>query len=250
MPEPVDPALDPGVDGALFDYLQDVDDYVAQLRAEANRALTRAVRQASTFGWSQRRIAAAVGRSQPEVARLLRANPPVLVDYAVGDPHGIDPADEGTRARQQADEDVPEATAAEGPPGADTAPAALVAPAVEAAATAGPDGAAIAAPARVRRRPSSTLTWVLRDKREQIVRIAEAHGASNVRVFGSVARGEDDNDSDIDLLFDYGPTMGLFEVSGLKLQLEEELGRPVDVANARSLWPRIARKALAEAVPL
>lgn len=205
MDEKLDPKLDPGVEGALFDYLQDVDDYVERLRSEANRALTRAVRQASSFGWSQRRIAAAVGRSQPEVARLLRATQPVpvLVDYALGDPHGTEVAAEP-----------------------------------------------VAEPVRERQRPSSTLTWVLRDKREDIVRIAEARGARNVRVFGSVARGEDDQDSDIDLLVDLDAGVGLFDISGLQLELEAELGRPVDVSNARALMPRVARHALPEAVAL
>jgi uncharacterized protein len=209
------------VDGALLEYLDDVNDYVDRLREEASRALTRAVRQAADFGWSQRKIAAAVGRSQPEVARLLRATRP-RVEYVFAMPESAVP--ETARPESTVPETaVPETARAETAEPATAPPAARV---------------------------PSTLTWVLRDKREEIVRIAAANGASNVRVFGSVARGEDDAESDVDLLFDYGTEVGLFEVSDLKLQLETALGRPVDVANARSLMPRVARRALGEAVPL
>ncbi|GIG26543.1 nucleotidyltransferase family protein [Cellulomonas denverensis] len=216
------------VDRALLHYLDDVDEYADRLRAEASRALTRAVRQAADFGWSQRRIAAAIGRSQPEVARLLRATRTPVVEYAVAMPAEAGGGDG--------------AGSPEGPAQHEPQPASETAPGAEAQP-------ADAAPTRPGH-GSSTLTWVLRDKREEIVRIAAANGASHVRVFGSVARGEDDEHSDIDFLVDYAEDTGLFDMAGLQVELEEALRRPVDVANARSLWPRIARKALPEAVPL
>lgn len=193
------------VDAALLDYLDDVGDYVERLRDEASRALTRAVRQAADRGWSQRRIAAAVGRSQPEVARLLRATrtPPVEYAFVMPTSNEVEP--------------VPE------PQNEDPTPA---------------------------ERRSSTLTWVLRDKRDEIVAIAERHGAHNVRVFGSVARGEDDADSDIDFLVDADAGSSAYDPTRIIVELERMLERPVDLVEADSLWPRVARKALPEAVPL
>jgi uncharacterized protein len=73
---------------------------------------------------------------------------------------------------------------------------------------------------------------------------------SNVRVFGSVARGEDTEDSDIDLLVDLADDVSLVELIGLERELSELLGRPVDVVPARGLTPAVARRVLAEAVPL
>lgn len=91
---------------------------------------------------------------------------------------------------------------------------------------------------------------LLRSKRQEILRVATKHGARNVRVFGSVARGEADAKSDIDLLIDLEPGRGLLDHAALWLELEQLLGRKVDVVTARGLRDRIRERVLAEAVPL
>lgn len=90
----------------------------------------------------------------------------------------------------------------------------------------------------------------LRTHRDRIVELATAAGASNVRVFGSVARGTDEPDSDIDLLVDFDITKGLLPIVDLRAQLEQLLGETVDVAPAAALSAAVAARALAEAVPL
>ncbi|WP_217617089.1 nucleotidyltransferase domain-containing protein [Cellulomonas sp. GbtcB1] len=197
------------VEAAFGAYLGEAAVRADRLRAEAARGLVLAVRQAADRGWSQRRIAAALGRSQPEVARLLRrrdAVPPavdvapvrreVVVDGAPVDPHGA--ASPGERA--------------DGPP------------------------------------PETVLNRVLGSQRDAIVAAAGRHGAGNVRVFGSVARGEDGPDSDVDLLVDPGDEMSLVDLGRLEDELTELLGRPVDVVPARSLRPVVA--ATVEAIAL
>lgn len=72
----------------------------------------------------------------------------------------------------------------------------------------------------------------LRARRDEIVRAAAAHGASNVRVFGSVARGSAGPGSDIDLLVDFEPGRTLLDHVGLWRDLEALLGRSVDVISA------------------
>ncbi|MCI0441320.1 MAG: nucleotidyltransferase family protein [Chloroflexi bacterium] len=91
---------------------------------------------------------------------------------------------------------------------------------------------------------------LLREKGDEIRRIAEKHGAFNVRVFGSVARGEDRPDSDIDLLVEVGSTTSSWFPAGLVLDLEELLGRPVEVVTEKALNPYIRDRVLEEAVPL
>jgi hypothetical protein len=91
---------------------------------------------------------------------------------------------------------------------------------------------------------------LLQAKREEILRIAAQHGARNVRVFGSVARGEADEASDIDFLVELEPGRTLFDLGGLLMDLRELLGREVDVATERGLKPRIRERVLREAVNL
>lgn len=90
----------------------------------------------------------------------------------------------------------------------------------------------------------------LRSHRMEILRIARAHGASNVRIFGSVARGEDDAGSDIDLLVDYDVSNGIVRLIELQHALEDLLEESVDVAPVSMLKPAVARHALGECVPL
>lgn len=92
------------------------------------------------------------------------------------------------------------------------------------------------------------LTLLLRDRRDEIVDAAARHGVRNVRVFGSVARGEDTAESDVDLLVDLDPGVGMFAVGALESELEEMLGREVDVVIARALRESVA--ATVEAIPL
>ncbi len=94
------------------------------------------------------------------------------------------------------------------------------------------------------------LDELLRTKREDILRIAAKYGASNVRVFGSVARGEADSESDIDLLVNMEPGRSLFDMGGLLVDLEDLLGCNVDVVTEDSLRDRIRDRVLKEAVAL
>jgi len=91
---------------------------------------------------------------------------------------------------------------------------------------------------------------VLRAKRAEILRIAARHGARNVRVFGSVARGEADAESDLDVLVDMEPGRSLLDLAGVLVDLEELLGCKVDVVTERGLRERIRERVLQEAVPL
>src|SRR3954453_62369 len=86
--------------------------------------------------------------------------------------------------------------------------------------------------------------------REDVQRIAAAHGADNVRVFGSVGRGEQDASSDLDLLVDMADGRSLFDLIALSNDLEERLGVDVDVVTEASLSPYIRDRVLDEAVAL
>lgn len=149
-----------------------------RLRSRASRSLRDAVGRAADQGLTQKQIAAAIGRSQPEVSRLIRA-------YRAG-----------------------------------------------------------------RFQPASPLGRLLARHRDEVVALAHAHKARNVRVFGSVVRGEDDDRSDIDLLVDLEPGADLLDVATLDLELEQLLGHPVDVVPSRMLKPHVAPAALADAVNL
>jgi uncharacterized protein len=92
---------------------------------------------------------------------------------------------------------------------------------------------------------------VLRKHRAAIRAAAEAVGARNVRVFGSVARGDETPDSDIDLLVDFpAGEQGLFPLLMLAEEVERLVGRPVDVAAVEVMAGPVRERALAEAVPL
>lgn len=89
---------------------------------------------------------------------------------------------------------------------------------------------------------------LLSAKREEILHIARIHGARNVRVFGSVARGDADEASDIDFLVDMEPGRSLLDLGGLQADLERLLGCRVDVVTESGLKARIRPSVLHEAV--
>jgi uncharacterized protein len=140
---------------------------------ERSRALlVGAVRTGATAGLSQREIASAIGRSQPEVSRLLRF-------------HG-----------------------------------------------------------------TSALGRQLARNRRKVLAFAAAQGIRNIRVFGSVARGTDGPDSDIDLLVDLPARTSLFTLARLETELTDLVGAKVDIVPAGTLREHLAEQALSEAVPL
>jgi uncharacterized protein len=143
-----------------------------ELHERSRRMLVGAARAGASAGLTQRQISEAIGRSQPEVSRLLRF-------------HG-----------------------------------------------------------------STILGRALEAKRKAVIRAAADAGAKNVRVFGSVSRGDDTAGSDIDLLVDLSPDIGLITLGRLETTLAEMLGAPVDVVPASGLRSHLREQVLAEAVPL
>jgi len=143
-----------------------------RLYARSRQMLVDAVRAGIEAGLSQRDIASAVGRSQPEVSRLLRF-------------HG-----------------------------------------------------------------TSRLARILRNHRSDVIAIAKAHGARDLRVFGSVRTGKETANSDIDLLATFDRGVDLFDIARLELALGEVLGVEVDVVSENSLREFLKDRVLSEAVPL
>jgi hypothetical protein len=91
---------------------------------------------------------------------------------------------------------------------------------------------------------------LLKQKREQVLKTAAQYGAYDVRVFGSVARGEAGEASDIDLLVKLEPGRSLMDLGGLLYDLQNLLGTEVDVVTEKGLRPRIREQVLREAIPL
>lgn len=91
---------------------------------------------------------------------------------------------------------------------------------------------------------------LLQEKREEILAIAAKHGAYNVRVFGSVARGEAKEASDIDFWVDVGQVHSSWFPVGLKLDLQDLLERDVDIATENALHILIRERVLSEAIAL
>ena len=91
---------------------------------------------------------------------------------------------------------------------------------------------------------------LIRKKRSRILTIAGRHGATNLRIFGSVARGEAGSESDLDLLVEMEPGRSLLDHIALIQDLEEDLGCRVDVVTEKALKERYRKKILEEVVPL
>jgi len=91
---------------------------------------------------------------------------------------------------------------------------------------------------------------VIQQKKKEILAVARAHGLVNVRIFGSVARGEDTAQSDIDLLVDLEKGRTLLDLGGALMKLQELLGRKVDIVTERGLHWYLRENILAEARPL
>jgi len=95
-----------------------------------------------------------------------------------------------------------------------------------------------------------TLQDLRTEQREEILKLATKHGARRVRVFGSVVRGENRPDSDVDFLVEMEPGRTLLDLSGLVLDLQGLLGTSVDVVTEAGLRPRLRDRALSETIPL
>lgn len=91
---------------------------------------------------------------------------------------------------------------------------------------------------------------LLKEKKGAIQEICRRHGATNIRIFGSIARHEAGEESDIDFLVDLEPGRTLFDLGGLAYDLEHLLGRRVDVATPGLLRAGIRSRVMQEAVPL
>ena len=90
----------------------------------------------------------------------------------------------------------------------------------------------------------------LRNRKEDILRLALIYGVKNIRIFGSVARGEQNNDSDIDVLVEMDKNKSLLDRLGFKYELEKLLQNKVDVISVRAIKDRIKENVLKEAIPL
>lgn len=91
---------------------------------------------------------------------------------------------------------------------------------------------------------------LIQARKDEIARVAREYGASRIRIFGSVARHTADNGSDIDFLVDLAPDRTLFDLGGLAYDLEQLLGRPVDVCTVPLLREPIRTRVIEEAIPL
>lgn len=88
------------------------------------------------------------------------------------------------------------------------------------------------------------------EKREEILETAAKYGAYNVRIFGSVARGDADAESDVDFLVEMESGRSLLDLGGLLMELQDLLGCPVDIVTEQGLRQRIRDRVLNEAIPL
>lgn len=95
-----------------------------------------------------------------------------------------------------------------------------------------------------------SLLYQLHGRRDEINALAQRYGAKNLRVFGSVARGQEGPESDIDLLVDFEPGRSLLDQAGLIIELEAMLRRRVEIGTTRGIRPPYRDRILSEAKPL
>jgi len=95
-----------------------------------------------------------------------------------------------------------------------------------------------------------TLEALLKANREEILRLCAKYGARNPRIFGSAARGETDQQSDIDFLVEMEPGRSLLDLGGLQYELEQRLRVKVDVVTEQGLKARIRERVMREAIAL
>ncbi|MCY4566184.1 MAG: nucleotidyltransferase family protein [Gammaproteobacteria bacterium] len=103
---------------------------------------------------------------------------------------------------------------------------------------------------RTTRKRLQALPPLLIQHREALLALAERRGLRNVRVFGSMARGDDRSDSDVDLLVDAPPGTSALALCGLSIDAEALLQKPVDVVTEGFLYPPMRERVIDEAVPL
>lgn len=94
------------------------------------------------------------------------------------------------------------------------------------------------------------LNEKIQENRKEILSLAQKYGARNVRIFGSVARGEEREDSDIDVLVDLESNRSLLDLGGFLMDLQHLLGCRVDVVTTKGLRERIRSRVLKESIPL
>jgi hypothetical protein len=94
------------------------------------------------------------------------------------------------------------------------------------------------------------LRELIDEKRDEILRLAAKHGMRNVRIFGSVARGQARIDSDVDFLVETEPNRSFLDICGLTINLQELLGRRVDMLTDSGLYWLLRRRILKEARPI
>jgi predicted nucleotidyltransferase len=100
------------------------------------------------------------------------------------------------------------------------------------------------------RTTATTIRQRLQDLRLDVLAVARRHGASNLRIYGSIAKGQEHNGSDLDLLVDLAADQTLLGLIQLRQELEDLLGCPVDVTEAETLHPLIRSKILGQSLPL
>lgn len=98
--------------------------------------------------------------------------------------------------------------------------------------------------------PEPDIYHHVASKKWEIAALAARYGASHIRIFGSVARHTADEGSDIDFLVELEPGRTLFDLGGLSYDLEQLLGKHVDVCTVSLLREQVRNRILAEAVPL
>ena len=98
--------------------------------------------------------------------------------------------------------------------------------------------------------PDRSINQLVKEKREEILSLAAKHGAHNVRIFGSVARGEAGPESDVDFLVEMEPRRSLLDLAGLLVDLQDLLGCKVDLVDQGGLHWYIKDRVLQEAMPL